>query len=139
MTYKHRLTLPFVAIVFSMGMFTLPTFAGTAQKWVGTAEFGTLELVVIADQAGIQELDYKFSEWKCGKFMSSAGGSIGAKIPFPVNDGAFSITFPISPDQKQELTVSGAFESATHAAGTWEAKTFGEVCTGSWKASAVTE
>ncbi len=106
-----------------------------SETWIGSADFGTFDLVLSADGTGVEKVAYHFSEWTCGPTTVSGGVSTEPSTPWAIQDDAFSITNSIGPENKQRMTLSGGFESATLATGTWNAESYGEKCAGTWKAS----
>jgi hypothetical protein len=136
MATKQALKLLFVAAITLIGLNLAPAFAATPGTWVGTAEFGTFDLVVNAQGTGIEKITYHFSAFTCGPVTISGGIGITPGTAWPISSGEFSITNTLDPpNNTQEMTVSGSFETATYAAGTWKAVFNGEQCTGTWETS----
>ena len=141
MAYKKTFTLLFVTAITLFSIYLVPAFAATPGTWVGTVDFGKIELVVNADGTRIEKSSYDFSNWNCGP--PPWAGQWGDLHPggWEISDGAFSVVTKISEGSAykgvggQIITLTGAFESATHAAGTWETLSGGEECSGSWEAS----
>ena len=129
------LSLLFVAAIASIGMSIGSAFAATAGTWDGTAEFGTFELDVNTSGSGIERINYSFSNWTCGPITKSGGLSITHDPAWPISDDEFSFTNYFDPGKNEEMTISGVFESATQASGTWQAVMYGTNCEGTWQAS----
>jgi hypothetical protein len=130
---KQTLKLLFLATITSIGLNIVPAFAATPGTWVGEAEFGTFALVVNAQGIGIEQIDYGFSAFTCGPgtFSNTIDVTTGGGWPF--SNDEFSITNTLPTDPEMTITISGTFESATQAAGTWNAEVLGEQCTGTWE------
>ena len=93
MANKHSLKLLFLATFTSIVLNAVPSFAATPGIWVGEAEFGTFDLVVNAQGTGIEKITYNLSDWTCGSFtFFSATISVTPPVPWPISDGAFSLT-----------------------------------------------
>jgi hypothetical protein len=134
MAYKKTLKLLFVAAITSISLNLAPAFAATPGTWVGVAEFGTFDLEVNAQGTGIEKITYDFSLFNCGPVTISGGIGITPGTAWPISNGEFSITNTLNPpNNTQEMTVSGTFETATYAAGTWKAVFNGTQCTGTWE------
>ena len=134
MAYKKTLRLLFVAAITLIGLNLAPAFAATPGTWVGMAEFGTFDLEVNAQGTGIEKITYHFSSFSCGGVIISGGIGITPGTAWPISNDEFSITNTLDPlDNTQEMTVSGTFETATYAAGTWRAVFNNQQCTGTWE------
>jgi hypothetical protein len=130
---KQTLKLLFFATVTSIGLNIVPAFAATPGTWVGAAEFGTFDLVVNAQGTGIEQIDYHFSAFTCGPDTIDIAIRVTVSTPWPISNDEFSITRTVDFAKEMTMTISGTFESATQAAGTWEAVFHGEQCTGTWE------
>jgi len=134
MLNKNKLTLLFLAAIVSFGLFTTPTFAATPGTWAGTAEFGTFDLDVNAAGTGIEKISFHFASWTCGSVTMSGGVGITPGTPWPISGNSFSFTTSWG-SSVTEMTLAGSFESATGAAGTWNAVVNSVACAGTWEAS----
>ena len=134
MANRQTFILLSVAAISLICFCVVPVIADTPVSWFGKTEFGKFELVLNADGSGISELHIDMPDWNCGPDTYSDYIGSTPVFPWPINDGAFSITNALGPSNKQEITISGAFESATQGAGTWSAVSHGEECHGTWEA-----
>ena len=129
---KQTLKLLFLATVTSIGLNVVPAFAATGGTWVGAAEFGTFDLEVNVQGIGIERVDFQFSAFTCGPVTISGGIGFTPSAAWPISNGEFNIT--VTWPTEMAMTISGTFESATEAVGTWDAVFRGEQCTGTWEA-----
>ncbi|MFC1778438.1 hypothetical protein ACFL3I_14060, partial [Pseudomonadota bacterium] len=135
MENRKTLALLFVAAIASIGMSIGSAFAATPGTWDGTADFGTFELVVNTNGSGIEKINYSFLNWTCGPVTKSGSPSATQDPAWPISDDEFSFTNYLDPGNNEEITISGLFESATQASGTWQAVMYGTNCEGTWQAS----
>ena len=133
MVNRNTLALLFLAAITSFGMSIGFAFAATPGTWSASAEFGTFELVVNNDGTAIKKINYSFSNWTCGPITMSGGIEMTPGTPWPIIGGEFSITNYLDPGRNREMTISGSFESATQASGTWQAVVHGTNCDGIWQ------
>ena len=130
MVNKNTLALLLAAAINSFGLSLSPAFAATPGTWVGTAEFGTFELVLNAEGTRILILNYDFSNGICGPGTFVDSGSIEGN--WRITNDSFSI---YTPGFEKEMTLAGTFNSATQASGTYQATVEGVDCNGVWEAT----
>jgi len=108
----------------------------TPGEWGGSAEFGEFTFIVDSDSAAITEISYWLSDWTCGPTTTSGGMSVTPEPPWAIVQGRFSIETELGGfSGSLPMTIDGAFEIETHAAGTWTAVSGGTTCSGTWEAS----
>jgi hypothetical protein len=127
---KNTLTLLVAVIIASLGLSLSPAFAATPGTWVGTAGFGTFELVLNAEGTRILILNYNFSNGICGPGTFVDSGSIEGN--WRITNDSFSI---YTPGFEKEMTLAGTFNSATQASGTYQATIQDVTCNGVWEAT----
>jgi len=100
--------------------------------WTGPAGFGAFSFVVNDTGTIITEITYKFIEFSCGPIIKN--GTTTSSGMWLIADSQFTIerTF----DLNLEITLNGTFDqTGTYASGTYEATSYGEICSGTWNAS----
>jgi hypothetical protein len=137
MANKPTRMLLIAAAITSINLYLAPAFAATPGTWTGIAEFGTFELVVTSGGTAIEKISYSFSDWTCGPVTMNGGVGITPGTPWPIVNDEFSLTTSLDPDKT--ITVSGAFNSASHASGDWDAVIHGVDCSGPWDTSGENE
>jgi hypothetical protein len=108
--------------------------AQTPGEWTGSAEFGSLAIEVNETSTAVLSLNFGFSGWTCGPTTVSGGVKISSS-GWSISGGAFSITLTVDPGGNQTVTIAGTF-TGNEAAGTWDANSYGTLCSGTWQAVA---
>lgn len=133
MATKQALKLLIAAIITSFTLYATPAFTATPGTWTGIAGFGTFDMVVSSSGTTIENITYDFSSWSCGGVIMSGGVGITPGTPWPITNNNFSITTSWGTGNNRSMTVSGTFNSASHASGDWAGKINNVDCNGTWE------
>jgi hypothetical protein len=120
-----------------MAVFIVRTFLGSPPppgEWSGSAGFGELSFIVDSTSTGITEITYTLTDFSCGGVVRNGSKTSTREPPWPITDSQFTIETTFDPNF--EMTLSGTFdETGTNASGSWEAISYGTICSGTWDAS----
>ena len=124
-----------VALVVGCQQPTTPALPMSGE-WTATTEFGEIGFTVNPDSTRIAKVSFDFVEFKCGNTQLSGGMSIGSETLWPITDGQFTIDTSLGPMTPWDVVIQGEFDqTGTHASGTWEISSAGEIRSGTWESS----
>lgn len=108
--------------------------------WIGEAGFGSLKLELDSSGKKIEKIKYTFEDFSCDGVIRNGSIKVsnqyGWKISNAGSSNSFTVNTSFPQDPDFEMSISGSFEqNGNEAAGTWEALSRGQKCTGSWTAS----